>query len=734
MPPSKQLHPPLGRRVSITRVLALALITGALASSLRAQTTGQTNVEPMKNTYKLLPIQRIPSPGLPLPISLSTSVTLKSSQPGNPLTPPSDTHIHWTVGEAGGGSLTPKEGGATSLDFLQPFVKQSDSASRKITVTATYLTPKREDEPPPSGEEGTPPPPPFAEVHCSPQTIEVERVYLDFLIAETEQVTDDVLVVRDEKAQPGPSDKKVIHWAKVVVKHSAGVPLPIKLESSGTKQLYFYGEQQEGKRLDPNQLQEEPNLSGETFKKLEKSFSNEDWFWIGTKEKGSGQGKFKATANAGTGYKNAPEEKTVELVPVEVKEVWSDQIAGVEVNGFPDKTGPLEYPYIFMGATSVNSFKIKIKLAAEIPAALRSQILFRWASEGDIGEFLLETGTSTLSDGVTVKLSSEFDNNYGCQCADCCKRFLIWAFDASKNGQIDASESDNLIMMSHLRRNVSTIIPCKFIPVAEADYEESKETLLDWATSSSIQFTLTDSSRHLIAFCNGEVPTYADSVQTVIKRNETGLTHPVGVSFTPTSNPGVSFKAIISKDHELSKNLIKSNALRSWLEREFNTISDFIRQDIAAARQTGGTEQLLSYSISHVMRNEIKVVALAGGSTHIARYSTSPAIESLGFGVADPDLLLCLGKVTFENLTIDFDVDMHGFVENVKVSGLANDLYDFDHEGEELLGYPARTASKVQAGFPSLGNGGKVFKTQINLGGGNPYSHPDLKPYTFFPY
>jgi hypothetical protein len=318
MPPSKQLHPPLGRRVSITRVLALALITGTLASSLRAQTTGQTNVEPMKNTYKLLPIQRIPSPGLPLPISLSTSVTLKSSQPGNPLTPPSDTHIHWTVGEAGGGSLTPKEGGATSLDFLQPFVKQSDSTSRKITVTATYLTPKREDDPSPSGEEGTTPPPPFAEVHCSPQTIEVERVYLDFLIAETEQVTDDVLVVRDEKAQPGPSDKKVIHWAKVVVKHSAGVPLPIKLESSGTKQLYFYGEQQEGKRLDPNQLQEEPNLSGETFKTLEKSFSNEDWFWIGTKEKGSGQGKFKATANAGTGYKNAPEEKTVELVPVSI--------------------------------------------------------------------------------------------------------------------------------------------------------------------------------------------------------------------------------------------------------------------------------------------------------------------------------------------------------------------------------------------------------------------------------
>ena len=106
----------------------------------------------------------------------------------------------------------------------------------------------------------------------------------------------------------------------------------------------------------------------------------------------------------------------------------------------------------------------------------------------------------------------------------------------------------------------------------------------------------------------------------------------------------------------------------------------------------------------------------------------------MAFGITDPDLLLCLGKVTFENPTIDFDVDMHGFVSKVKVSGLANDLYDFDYEGEELLGYPARKASEVQAGFPSLGGGGKVFKTQIDLGGGNPYSNPDLTPYTFFPY
>jgi hypothetical protein len=157
------------------------------------------------------------------------------------------------------------------------------------------------------------------------------------------------------------------------------------------------------------------------------------------------------------------------------------------------------------------------------------------------------------------------------------------------------------------------------------------------------------------------------------------------------------------------KKLIRSNALRSWLAGEFNSVADGIRADIIQERRNGNPAALLSYSI-------------------VAKE------KSLAFGIIDPDLLLCLGKVTFENPAIEFDVDMYGYVSKVKVLGLANDLYDFDYEGEELLGYPARKAAEVQAGFPSLGFGGKVFKTQIELGGGNPYSDPDLTPYTFFPY
>ncbi|MBB5353916.1 hypothetical protein HNR46_004181, partial [Haloferula luteola] len=393
----------------------------------------------------------------------------------------------------------------------------------------------------------------------------------------------------------------------------------------------------------------------------------------------------------------------VDLLPVEVKEVWSDQITGVEANGFPDKTGPNEYPYIFMGANTATTFKVKIKLAAEIPAAVRSQILFRWASEGVLEEFLPESGISTFSDGTIVQLSSDFNINVGRE------RFLVWAFDENKNGQIDGFESEVLIKMQHVRRGATTSIPCKFIPITQSDYEDSKKILLDWASAQLIQIPLRNSARHLIAFCKGTVPIYSGSESTTIKRNESGLSHPIGVAFRPTNVPGISFKATISKDHDLSKKLIRSNALRIWLAGEFNSVADGIKNDIIQERRNGDPAALLSYSIT-------------------------AKEKSLAFGVVDPDLLFCLGKVTFENPTIDFKVDMYGFVSEVKVWGLANDLYDFDREGEEILGYPARKASEVQAGFPSLGVGGKVFKTQIDMGGGNPYDDPNLTPYTFFPY
>jgi hypothetical protein len=95
----------------------------------------------------------------------------------------------------------------------------------------------------------------------------------------------------------------------VVVKHSVPGELPLLLQSAGSQPVYFYGEQN-----DPNQLSEEPELK----EVLEQPYAKDQYFWVGTDAKGEGTATIQAQGNLGTGYKNAPEQKTLKLVPVDL--------------------------------------------------------------------------------------------------------------------------------------------------------------------------------------------------------------------------------------------------------------------------------------------------------------------------------------------------------------------------------------------------------------------------------
>lgn len=282
---------PIRRGRLLIPVVSMALSMSIGLIELHAQTTGGNNVPPKKDIYELQEITDTPKGDTPLPIKLETYIKWLKKVNGEPESAPVDSDIQWAA-DKGEPIFDPSYGATVELDFGKPFVKENTDEAKKVKVTATY-----------SGS---------ASVENSPRTKDVKRIYLDFWIAETKESDDDVLVVRAEDAQVAEDDKKVIHWAKVLVKHSAPSVLPLQLESTGEKKLYFYGEQQ-----DPNQLPEDPPLE-ET---LEKEYADGEWFWIGTEEKGTGKGKFKAQADAGTGYKDAPEEKTVDLLPVEVRDI-----------------------------------------------------------------------------------------------------------------------------------------------------------------------------------------------------------------------------------------------------------------------------------------------------------------------------------------------------------------------------------------------------------------------------
>ena len=274
------------------QLLIAALWLGVNLPALNAQ-TNDTNVPPTKDIYELREIQASLAGNKPLPIKLETYLSHLRTVKGEPEDPPKDEDIHWSASK-GVPTFSPEKGSSVELDFGQPFVKEANPEARKVNVTASY-----------SGA---------ASVQPSSQSKDVERVYLDFWIAETEERNDDVVIVRAKDAKPTADEKKVIHWAKVVVKHSALSALPLELISSGDNLLYFYCEEQ-----DPNQRLEDPPLESTLKKELE----NGKWFWIGTDAKGTGQAKFKAKGDAGKGLKDAPEERTVKLVPVDIVPDWN---------------------------------------------------------------------------------------------------------------------------------------------------------------------------------------------------------------------------------------------------------------------------------------------------------------------------------------------------------------------------------------------------------------------------
>jgi hypothetical protein len=326
-PPQHQPMPPREGFAKRLFASSAALIICAMTIPSQAQTTGTTNVPKKKIIYELQPIIAAPADGSMLPISLSTSINKKEEIEGQPTRGPRDKEISWTADRGGPVFLSqskpssqsststendtpPNRGSAVKLDFLQPFVKQSEPEDRKVQVTATYI-PSQEEETSAGSTEGTntdayslPP-----AVKESPREEEVSLTYLDFWIAGSEESDDDVLIVRPTTAQSSDQDKKVIHWAKVVVKHSVPGELPLLLQSAGSQPVYFYGEQN-----DPNQLSEEPELK----EVLEQPYAKDQYFWVGTDAKGEGTATIQAQGNLGTGYKNAPEQKTLKLVPVEV--------------------------------------------------------------------------------------------------------------------------------------------------------------------------------------------------------------------------------------------------------------------------------------------------------------------------------------------------------------------------------------------------------------------------------
>jgi hypothetical protein len=150
-----------------TDLLKLAWLASISLPAASAQTTGASN---LRN----------------LPLNLSTSLAGKPPVPGTATAVPKDTDIKWS-GSEGEPVFSPSSGGSSvEIDFTRPFVKTTSDAA--TTLTARY-SPSASSSSSPGSE--CPPP----SVSPSSQTKDLDRIYLDFWVADTEDTKDDNVVV-----------------------------------------------------------------------------------------------------------------------------------------------------------------------------------------------------------------------------------------------------------------------------------------------------------------------------------------------------------------------------------------------------------------------------------------------------------------------------------------------------------------------------------------------------------
>jgi hypothetical protein len=399
------------------------------------------------------------------------------------------------------------------------------------------------------------------------------------------------------------------------------------------------------------------------------------------------------------------------LLPVELEKVWSDQLPGVEANFLPYVvpnnpssglgTGNLDKPYIFMGACQSSNFDLKghIKAKVKVPAepALRNKILWRLAKKNG-ATYNPANGTSTYdANGEIVTITIDSPEN-GTNQPD--HYHLVAGYDQDGNGQLSPTEAN--IVPRYKWKGQEYDYEVKL--VSRDKYNSARNQLLN--TASIWSFIYPQASKCLTGFLNEAVPNGATSEATTVDRREYGLSHPVGILFNsgaasthgvPKAGPGASIRAIFAPNSPMSNKVAESDTLASFINGKLAPQADQIREEATRYFQLHPDEILAPFNYQ------------------LDTKSADGKEQGLAFLAADADLLLAIGKGT-ASITVDLYVNRTLQVHEVVLSGTVLDLYDFDYDATVVNSPPeAESAAEVQAGYNTLGVGGRVFKSKIQM-------------------
>jgi len=398
----------------------------------------------------------------------------------------------------------------------------------------------------------------------------------------------------------------------------------------------------------------------------------------------------------------------ISVLAVDIREAWSDQIADVEANGMPNKTGNANKCYILMGVRGDGKAHGKLRLGTAIPGGLRSKMLWRFQKKSGGAP---EVGSSSYGqDGLIVRMTMDNPAN-----ADDKDYVVVVGFDADGDGSLSASEVSMTPTTKHDPPGGGvnpTEMPFTFTVVSTDRCQQSRTENLNAAGNGAVQLATPNAAELLATFCNGgNAPNASNVIQVTIERNHPGLTHPVGIAFTPTVQPGQSVRFEFNDNTDFAKDFTKTDRFRDALLDELRKPEWISRIADHYLDEQGNPINPLDEDVWFSWSWE----AVTGKDNLDFRGAISSP--------QDLDMWVALGKVKISGTVFVKANWLNQEVSEMRFTGTVEDVYDFDYDDNGIavgsVQIRPKLAAEVQSGHPTLTPGGRVVLTLLNYDDAN---------------
>jgi len=359
------------------------------------------------------------------------------------------------------------------------------------------------------------------------------------------------------------------------------------------------------------------------------------------------------------------------FLKVDITKVWSDQLSSIECNYLPGGDGsPKASGEVFLMIGARADDKVHLKANATIEPnepGVRSKVLFCLAKidpahPADLGAMTLEAGTSTVdAAGKVTLVSSGFSIDF---------HVFLAGIDENGDGQLSKDEvcliSDHrLRLVGQARYNSSLVIGTGIRDGFDAlGFSQAADNMSEFL-SPRIEGTYTPVE---------------------ISANDDRLEHRVGLKLSSGCVDATAQEVVIGATSEGAMDVVYSYTLADHI----NSSLDTKRAEVAAFFADPANAGEESY---------IGSVAVAG-TVDYGDHAALDAAAWLAFGKAVVDAT-CFFRV---NRTT-------GKIDLASISGQQTDLYDWDYS---IAGTDQPFAC-LQAGFPTLGDAGRVYKNRVEL-------------------